>query len=105
MDLARLTAVVEETAIASDAEAAGRVIVIYVAPGDAGLFVFRPGCGVHQLGGAGEDDFAGSIRSALVKLWPEASKKTHQWLTIAADFLARSPIGKKLAGRSADEEG
>jgi hypothetical protein len=95
MDMIHVTDAVKAAALESDPDGATRLLVVYLAPGDGGLYVYRLGCGLHQLGGDNQN-FASSMRAAVEKLWPESSKETRQWLRIAVDFLARSPVAKML---------
>jgi hypothetical protein len=94
-----------EAAANNDPEVASRVMVIYLAPGNQGLYLYRVNVGSHLIGGPDDKEgFAASLQGAVAKLWPEASKRTRQYLSIAADMLARSPIAKMLTSSSSDED-
>jgi len=102
VDLQRIIDEVERLAVESDPEMAPRVLIVYLAANDAGLYVHRVQRGTHQLGG--ETNFQESMSGAVEKLWPESSTKTRQWLRIAADFIAHSPIARMLGKRPTDGE-
>jgi hypothetical protein len=84
----------------SDPEAANRILILFVAPGDAGLYVARVERGADVIGGPGVEDGAAGFRRALMRalglLWPECSQGTRDWLEMGIDWLARSPIAKRL---------
>jgi hypothetical protein len=99
MDLRKVTDAADGAALESDPEMAGRVLLLFVAPQDGGLWLHRVGRGTHQLGGTSADDFTDAVRAAVEQLWPEAPKKTQRWLVMLADLLVRGPISKMLGVR------
>lgn len=103
MNLSKLHEAVDAAA-ADDPAVASRVLVLYLAPGNGGLFIHRVGVGSHMLGGAGDDDFSKSMQRAVEKLWPESTPKLRQWLRVASDMLAHSPIAKMMMGATTDED-
>lgn len=83
----------------SDAEMADRVLLVYIAPGEAGLVIHRVGKGTHILSGSDDKDaFADRIMGALDMLWPEMPKRTRRYLEMGADMIARSPVARMISG-------
>jgi hypothetical protein len=104
VNLTKLYAAVEDAA-GDDPAAANRVIVIYLPPGDAGLYLHRVRIGSHLLGGGGPDaDFAASMMAAVEKLWPESTPKLRNWLRVAADMISKSPLARMLLGQRRDDD-
>lgn len=113
MNVARLTQLVEDAALADDAPQADRVLLIYVSPGDAGVVVHRVKHGTHMLQGgtadADDSESARGFRDGVVgvidALWPEMPRTTRRWFVMGADMLGRSPLARMLRRRSVGEAG
>jgi hypothetical protein len=104
MDIVKVTAALDAAATESDPAMADRLVLVYVAPGSAGMVIHRIGHGTHVLTAGGQrHEFKAKIMGAIDALWPDLAKQTRTYLRIGADFIANSGQLARHLGGGGDE--